>query len=345
MKRPHTYAAAGVDLAGAEETMSRIRSAVKRTYTPNVLAGLGAFGGLFDAASFKEMRHPVLVASTDGVGTKTKVAAALGRFEGLGRDLVNHCVNDILVGGARPLFFLDYVAMSRLEPPVVASIVEGAASACIEAGAALLGGETAEMPGVYAEGELDVVGTLVGVVERDEVVDGSRIEAGDAVLALLSGGLQTNGYSLARAVLAGRYDEPLEGTSGTVGDALLEPHRSYLGAVRPLLGKRLVRGMAHITGGGVPGNLPRVLPNGLGARITPGSWPVPPIFELIKRVGEVEGEEMRNVFNLGAGFLLVVAPEDVAAVRREVGEDVFVVGEIVEGSEVSFGSPLPSGRF
>ena len=336
MTKSRTYAAAGVNLTSGEETVSRIRAAVERTYTPDVLAGLGAFGGLFDAAALKEMRHPVLVASTDGVGTKTKVAAALGRYGGLGRDLVNHCVNDILVGGARPLFFLDYVAMGRLEPPVVAAIVEGAASACLEAGAALLGGETAEMPGVYAPGELDVVGTVVGVVERDEVVDGSRIEAGDAVLALLSGGLQTNGYSLARNVLAGRYDEPLEG-GGTVGDALLVPHRSYLGAVRPLLEKRLVRGMAHVTGGGIPGNLPRVLPEGLGARITPGSWPVPPIFGLIQRAGEVELEEMRDVFNLGAGFLLVVAPEDVAAVRREAGEDVFVVGEIVEGAGVSFG--------
>ena len=337
MKRPHTYAAAGVNLTSAEETVARIRSAVERTYTPNVLAGLGAFGGLFDAASFKEMRHPVLVASADGVGTKTKVAAALGRFEGLGRDLVNHCVNDILVQGARPLFFLDYVAASRLEPPIIATIVESAASACVEAGAALLGGETAEMPGVYAAGELDVVGTIIGVVEKGEVVDGSSIVAGDAVLALLSSGLHTNGYSLARAVLAGRYDEPLESTNGTVGDALLLPHRSYLSAVRPLLDKKLVRGMAHVTGGGIPGNLPRVLPDGLGARIRPRAWPVPPIFSLIQQAGEVEESEMRSVFNMGAGFLLVVAPEDVEALRREVGEDVFVIGEIVEGSGVSFG--------
>ena len=337
MTKPHTYAAAGVNLTSGEETVARIRSAVERTYTPDVLAGLGAFGGLFDAASLQGMRHPVLVASTDGVGTKTKVATALGRFESLGRDLVNHCVNDILVQGARPLFFLDYVAASRLEPPIIASIVESAASACIEAGAALLGGETAEMPGVYAEGELDLVGTIVGVVEKDEVVDGSSIVAGDAVLALLSGGLQTNGYSLARAVLAGRYDEPLDGTNGTVGDALLEPHRSYLGAVRPLLAKKLVRGMAHITGGGIPGNLPRILPNGLGARIIPGSWPVPPIFELIQQAGEVETDEMHNVFNMGAGFLLVVAPGDVEAVRREAEEDAFVIGEIVEGAGVNFG--------
>ncbi len=337
MKRPHTYAAAGVDLTNAEETVARIRSAVERTYTPDVLAGLGAFGGLFDAASLQGMRHPVLVASTDGVGTKTKVAAALGRFEGLGRDLVNHCVNDILVQGARPLFFLDYVAASRLEPPIISAIVESAAAACVEAGAALLGGETAEMPGVYAAGELDLVGTMIGVVEKDEVVDGSRVEAGDAVLALSSSGLHTNGYSLARAVLAGRYDEPLAGTGGTVGDALLEPHRSYLEAVRPPLAKKLVRGMAHITGGGIPGNLPRVLPGGLGARIIPGSWPVPPIFDLIRHAGEVETDEMRNVFNMGAGFLMVVAPGDVTAVRREVGEDVFVIGEIAAGAGVSFG--------
>ena len=337
MTKPHTYAAAGVNLTSGEETVARIRSAVERTYTPDVLAGLGAFGGLFNAASLQGMRHPVLVASTDGVGTKTKVAAALGRYGGLGRDLVNHCVNDILVQGARPLFFLDYVAASRLEPPIIASIVEGAAAACTEAGAALLGGETAEMPGVYAEGELDLVGTIIGVVEKDEVVDGSSIVAGDAVLALLSGGLQTNGYSLARAVLAGRYDEPLAGTHSTVGDALLEPHRSYLSAVRPLLTKKLVRGMAHITGGGIPGNLPRILSNGLGARIVPGSWPVPPIFSLIQHAGKVETDEMRNVFNMGAGFLMVVAPGDVEAVRREAKEDVFVIGEIVEGAGVNFG--------
>lgn len=322
------YRSAGVDLDAGDETMARIKTAVTATYTPQVLAGLGAFGGLFDATALKHMDAPVLVASTDGVGTKTKVAAALGRFDTLGQDLVNHCVNDILVQGARPLFFLDYVASAKLEPTITAALISGVAAACGVHGIPLLGGETAEMPGVYEGGEFDLVGTLVGVVERTEIITGEHIRAGDRILGLPSGGLQTNGFSLARHLLAGRYAEVLG--NATVGEALLAPHHSFLAAAAPLLEKGLVRGMAHITGGGLPGNLPRVLPEGLGAEITP-SWPVPEIFGLIEQAGQVSRDELFHVFNMGVGFVFIVASEDVAEVRRRCPETLFEVGTIVSG--------------
>jgi len=318
-------------LDASDRTLELIKASVKATYTPNVLAGLGAFGGLFDARSLKSYHAPVLVASTDGVGTKTKVAAALGRYDGVGADLVNHCVNDILTQGAVPLFFLDYVASGRLEPTLTAALVGGVAEACKALGIPLLGGETAELPGVYAAGEFDLVGTIVGAVERAGVVTGERVREGDRLLALMSGGLQTNGFSLARRVLAGRYGEPLG--ERTVGDLLLAPHRSFLGAVHPLLQAGVVRGMAHITGGGLPGNLPRVLPEGLGATVRLGSWPVPDIFPLIQREGDVSDEEMYRVFNMGVGFVLVMAPED--AVRR-APEPLYPIGEVAAGAGVTF---------
>ncbi len=335
MTRSHAtapaYAAAGVDLDASDATLAQIKGAVTATYTPQVLAGLGAFGGLYDAAALTRMDAPVLVASTDGVGTKTKVASALGRFDTLGSDLVNHCVNDLLVQGARPLFFLDYVASARLEPSVAASLVGGAAAACRDHGIPLLGGETAEMPGVYEAGEFDLVGTLIGVVERSRIVTGERVREGDVLLGLESGGLQTNGFSLARQLLAGRYDEPLG--DATVGDALLAPHRSFLGAVTPLLDVGLVRGMAHITGGGIPGNLPRILPEGLGADIYP-TWPIPEIFRVLGGAGDVSRDELFEVFNMGIGFLLVVAPEDEESVRSHCPAPLHHVGHITRGAGI-----------
>lgn len=306
--------------------------AVKATYTPQVLRGLGAFGGLFALPS--GYREPVLVASTDGVGTKTVVAAALGQYGAIGRDLVNHCVNDILVQGAKPLFFLDYVASSKLEPQQVADVVTGAAAACREAGMALLGGETAEMPGVYQPGQLDVVGTIVGLVERERIVDGASVRPGDVLLAFPSGGLQTNGFSLARHLLpAAEWSKELE-PGVSVGEALLAPHRSFLAAVAPLLDHSVVRAMAHITGGGMVGNLPRVLPDGLGARVERGSWPEPPIFALLAQRGNLAGSELFEVFNMGVGFVLIVAEEAVAQVRELVPAPLYAIGVVTEGAGV-----------
>ncbi len=334
------YKQAGVDLASADEALARVKELVAATYTPGVLRGLGAFGGLFELP--EGLRRPVLVASTDGVGTKTVVAARQRAFRGIGRDLVDHCVNDILVQGARPLFFLDYVASSRLEPAVTAEVVAGVADACRANGMALLGGEMAEMPGVYVAGELDVVGTIVGVVERAAVVDGSAVREGDVLLGLASGGLQTNGFSLARHVLADHLDEPFEG--GSVADALLAPHRSFLPAVTPLLEAGLVHGMAHITGGGLPGNLPRSLPEGLGAVVERGSWEVPAIFRLIAELGAVGEEEMARVFNLGIGFVLIVPPAAVARAEALCPEPLARLGRIERGAGVRFVATPDEGR-
>jgi phosphoribosylformylglycinamidine cyclo-ligase len=327
------YRAAGVDLDAADAALDGIREAVASTYTPQVVRGLGAFGGLFRADALPE--RPILVATTDGVGTKTRVAAALGRWRGIGRDLVNHCVDDVLVQGARPLFFLDYVASAHLDPAVVAELVGGVADACRAAGAPLLGGETAEMPGVYVDGEVDVVGTLIGVVGEDRLLDGSAIRDGDVVLGLASHGLQTNGFSLARHVLEGRYAERLS-DGRTVGEHLLDEHRSFLPAVAPLLEAGLVRGAAHVTGGGIGGNLPRVLPDGLGAVID-GRWDEPELFGRIRTLGHVAEDEMRRVFNLGVGFLLVVRAEDVARAEATCPEPLLRVGRIVHGGGVRWG--------
>lgn len=329
------YERAGVDLEAAARTLDLIAREVESTYTPGVLRGLGAFGGLFELPA--GLRRPVLVASTDGVGTKTVLARRYahepGVLEGIGRDLVNHCVNDVLVQGAAPLFFLDYVASERLEPEATARLVSGVASACREAGMALLGGETAEMPGVYREGEFDLAGTIVGVVERDAVVDGSRVRPGDAVLGLPSGGLQTNGFSLARRALEGRFDDAL--SDGTpVWRALLAEHRSFLPAVRPLLERGLVRAMAHVTGGGLPGNVPRSLPEGCGVRLRRGSWEVPEVFALIAAAGAVAEEEMYDVFNMGLGFVLVVGRDDVEEALA-LAPGALPVGEVVAGSGVA----------
>jgi phosphoribosylformylglycinamidine cyclo-ligase len=340
---PLTYREAGVNIDAGNRVVEMIRSAVRRTYGPEVLWGIGAFGGLYDAAALREMTAPVLVASTDGVGTKTKLAAALKRYDTVGQDLVNHCVNDILVQGARPLFFLDYFAASRLNPEIVAEVVEGCAAACRRVGCALLGGETAEMPGVYAPGEFDLAGTIVGVVERGEVIDGSRIKPGDVLIGLASTGLHTNGYSLARRICAGHdlwVFRPELG--GSLLGVLLAVHRCYLPHVTALRAAGVeVRGLAHITGGGLVDNLPRIFPRGLGAVIRLGSWPVPPIFRWLQRVGDVPDDDMRRTFNLGVGLVAVVPPEEVEAALAVLRDpslpgDAWGIGEIVPRPGVAF---------
>lgn len=329
------YAKAGVDIAAGQRATHLMKEAVQATYTPQVLAGLGSFGGLFDASAFKNMSEPILVASTDGVGTKTRVAARLNHWGSIGHDIVNHCVNDILVQGARPLFFLDYVASSRLDPEQIATIVRGIASACQAAGCALLGGETAEMPGVYQDGEIDLVGTIIGVVDRPQLIDGSRIQAGNVILALPSAGLHTNGYTLARDVLADiSWLDAHPSLQHPLGETLLIPHRSYLPQVQRLQESEIdILGLAHITGGGVIDNLPRILPEGTAAVIRQGSWPVPGIFNLIQTTGEISTAEMFHVFNMGLGMLVVVTAEQASLVQRILGDDVYLVGEITEGAQ------------
>ncbi|MFQ5419679.1 MAG: phosphoribosylformylglycinamidine cyclo-ligase [Anaerolineae bacterium] len=318
-----TYAQAGVDIAAGQKATVLMKTAVQATYGPNVLSEIGNFGGLFRGANLKEMADPVLVASTDGVGTKTKVAARLNRWDSIGHDIVNHCVNDILVQGAKPLFFLDYVASARLDPAQIATIVSGAAAACQTVGCALLGGETAEMPGVYHDGAVDLVGTVVGLVDRADLIDGRAIQAEDVILGLPSSGLHTNGYTLARAVLDGLdWQEPRADLDGrALGDLLLAPHRCYLSNVEKLWAAGVdVRGLAHITGGGLVDNPPRIFPDGLGAGIHRGTWLEPPIFHLIQKLGQISDVEMFHVFNMGLGMLVVVPPEQTGVVQNALPE-------------------------
>jgi len=331
------YRQAGVDIDAGNEVVRRIKSLAASTHTAGVLGGLGSFGGLF--AMPEGMASPVLVASADGVGTKLKIAFMAGVHHTIGADLVNHCVNDILVQGAEPLFFLDYLATGRLSPDVAEQIVTGVAAACRENGCALLGGETAEMPGFYADGEYDVAGFIVGAVPRARLIDGSRIAAGDVLIALPSSGLHTNGYSLARQIVFEKaglaIGDRWPGDSRTVADVLLETHRSYLPAIRPLLGGGLIKGMAHITGGGITENLPRVLPDGLQARVDPGSWTVPPVFQWLQRAGDVPDADMRRAFNMGVGLIVVCADKDAAQLTSSLaasGERPVLVGRIEPGA-------------
>lgn len=333
-----TYRQAGVDIDAGARTVGLMRAAVRGTFGPNVLADLGHFGGLYALDPTSE-DGPVLVASADGVGTKLKLAFALGTHRLVGHDIVNHCINDILACGARPLFFLDYVAAGKLVPEQTAEVVTGMAEACRAAGCALLGGETAEMPGMYATGEYDVAGFIVGMVARDRILLGHHVEPGDLVLALPSNGLHTNGYSLARQVLGlngeselawerlAEYDETL---GSTLGEALTRPHASYLNSISPLLDlpERPVKGMAHITGGGLLDNLPRVLPEGCAAELDTAAWSVPPIFRLIQQAGGIEPREMARVFNMGLGMVLIVAPEHAELVESRLPE-AFVAGKVV----------------
>ena len=330
------YADAGVDIDEGDRAVRLIKQAVTATHGPEVLGGIGAFSGLF---AFDPLRwkQPVLAASTDSVGTKVKVAIAAGRYRGIGIDLVNHCVNDILCSGAEPLLFLDYFATGRLSPERLAEVVDGAASACGEAGCALVGGETAELPGLYALGDFDIAGFIVGCVERDEIIDGHRIEVGDSVLGLPSSGLHTNGYSLVRHILAEReigWDAVLPGTTAPIADLLLEPHRSYLPAIRELRSRVDIRGLAHITGGGLLGNVPRILPAGMAARIERDAWEVPALFTALEAVGGVRAEEMWRTFNMGIGMVVVVpAAAAPAAGVSAAGLPVIPLGEIVDARD------------
>jgi len=324
------YTASGVDIDAGNKAVELMKAAVKSTYSPEVLAGIGSFGGLFDAGKLKSMDHPVLVASTDGVGTKVKLAAQARRYGSIGHDIVNHCINDILVQGARPLFFLDYFATSRLVPEIVAAVVGGISEACREAGCALIGGETAEMPGVYAEGEFDLAGTIVGVIERESVLPRADIRPGDVVIGIRSSGPHTNGYSLIRKIF---QDVPLETIFPELGmslaDALLAPHRSYYPLLCPVLND--LKGLAHLTGGGFIENIPRILPENTSVAIHKDSWTVPPLYDLIQQKGEVAPEEMYRVFNMGIGMVAIVAKENVSKVQQAIPEPTFILGEVVAG--------------
>ncbi len=333
MTRRSTYAQAGVDIDAGTRTVELMANAVRSTYGPEVLAGIGAFGGLYDASAVKAAESPVLVASTDSIGTKTRVAARLGRWNTIGQDLVNHCVNDILVQGARPLFFLDYVASSHIDPEQIAAVVGGIAAGCRAVGCALLGGETAELPGVYQRGELDLVGSIVGLVDRAHVINGSRIQSGDAIVGLPSSGLHTNGYSLGRRVLDNlNWEDPLPELNGTIGEALLAIHHSYLDPVTCLRTAGVdIKGLAHITGGGVIDNLPRIFPAGVGAVLQRGLWPEPPIFGLIQRQGNIDDAEMFHVFNMGLGMLVVLPAEQVSLALSALPGEAYAVGNIVAG--------------
>ncbi|MER3400290.1 MAG: phosphoribosylformylglycinamidine cyclo-ligase [Thermoflexus sp.] len=328
------YAQAGVHLDVAREILARIAPAVRSTYRPEVIAGLGAFAGLLEARHLQAMEAPVLVATTDGVGTKVLVAARLRRWDTLGYDLVHHCVNDLLVHGAEPLFMLDYIGGERLDPDVVTAVVAGVAAACRSVGCVLLGGETAEMPGVYRPGALEVVGTMVGIVERQGVLDGRSIRPGDRILALPSSGLHTNGYSLARKALNDLDWEAIVPDLGTsIGEALLAPHRCYVEPIRRLRAAGVpIKGLAHITGGGVFENLPRILPEGTAAVLRRGTWPEPPIFALIQERAGVDPEEMFHVFNMGLGMLIVVPPEAVAVALAALPGELYAVGEVATGA-------------
>jgi len=328
------YKASGVDIDAGNEAVRRIRGLARSTFTPAVLSDIGSFGGLFRLEPGR-FRDPVLVASADGVGTKLKVAFLAGVHDTIGVDLVNHCVNDILVQGARPLFFLDYLATGHLSPEVAEQIVSGMARACRDNQCALLGGETAEMPGFYRPGEYDVAGFIVGLVSRPKVIDGSAIVAGDRLIALPSSGLHTNGYSLARKiafeVLGLSVDSIVPELGETIGAALLRPHRTYLPVVGPLLDGGRIKGMAHITGGGITENLPRTLPGGRAFNLDRTSWVIPPLFQWLGQAGGVSETEMFRAFNMGVGMILVVAAGDadgLVEAMRESGEPAWHLGDV-----------------
>lgn len=343
MSKPITYSDAGVDIDAANRATAKIKELARQTFNERTLSEIGSFGGMFDGA-FPRLGHPVLVASADGVGTKLKIAFLTGVHNTIGRDLVNHCVNDILVQGARPLFFLDYIATGKLSPEVVASVVEGIADGCRQNGCVLLGGETAEMPGFYADGEYDVAGFIVGVADREKVIDGKSIEAGDVVLALPSIGLHTNGYSLARKLffeVAGyTVDTQLEPLEMTVGKALMQPHQSYLQVLDGLLEAGVVKGLAHITGGGLTDNIPRILPEGASVEIRKGSWPILPIFTLMQEVGHVPEAEMYRTFNMGAGMVIICARHNAEFIKSHINAlhgHCYTIGTVISGrQEVTF---------
>ncbi len=339
MTQSISYKDAGVNIDAANDTTARIKQIARRTFNERVLSDIGSFGGMFSAA-FTDTRDPVLVASCDGVGTKLKIAFAAGIHNTVGYDLVSHCFNDILVQGARPLFFMDYIATGKLEPEIVEQIIEGMARACTEGGCALLGGETAEMPGFYTDGEYDIAGFIVGVVDRRKVINGARIVAGDVVLGLPAIGLHTNGYSLARKILldvAGyQVDTHVAELGCTVGAELLKHHKSYLPALERLINHEgIIKGLAHITGGGLVENIPRILPTNVDVALREGSWPSLPVYDLMQKIGNVSREEMLRTFNLGLGMIVITSPQYAEMVKDQIsqaGEVYYEVGEVIDGN-------------
>jgi len=336
MKKRVTYKDSGVDIEAADQAKSKIKSLAKTTFTPEVLSELGKFGGFF--ALKKEYKEPVLISSTDSVGTKLKVAFMMNKHDTIGQDIVNHCVNDILVHGAKPLFFLDYIGTSRLSPRVMKDIIKGLSRGCKKAGCALIGGEMAEMPGFYKPSEYDLVGFIVGVVKKNEIIDGRKIKPGDQILGLRSNGLHTNGYSLAREAIfkLGKFkvNDYVSQLRTTVGKELLKVHKSYLNSVFAILGEHEIKGMAHITGGGIGGNLVRILPENCKAIIDIESWRPNPIFDFIQKLGNIENKEMFRVFNMGIGWIMVVSPKNAEKVQKKLSqlrEKVYRIGKIESG--------------
>ncbi len=342
----NAYAQSGVDVEAGYEVVRRIKKHAKRTERPGVMGGLGGFGGCFDLASLG-LKDPILVSGTDGVGTKLLVAIATGKHDTVGIDCVAMCVNDIVAQGAQPLYFLDYVATGKNDPAQIEAIVSGVAEGCVQAGAALVGGETAEMPGMYADGDYDLAGFAVGACERDQLVDASTVEEGDVLIGLPSSGVHSNGFSLVRKVLdqAGKSfaDTVPELGDKALGEVLLTPTRIYVSAVLPLVQKNLVRGISHVTGGGFDENIPRMIPEGLSAAIDLGSWPVPPVFSVIRNLGGIDPAEMYQVFNMGLGMVLAVRPGDVDAVVASLSsrdEEFYRVGEVVAAACNTAGGPV-----
>jgi len=334
-----SYRAAGVDLDAAERAKGALKELVSKTRDENTLSEMGLFGGLYAVPGSVEA--PVLVSSADGVGTKLKLAFLTGTHDTVGQDLVNHCVNDILVQGAAPLFFLDYLATGKMDEGIVTQVVRGVAQACLENGCALLGGETAEMPDFYAPGEYDLAGFITGVVERGMILDGSLVQPDDVLIALGSSGLHTNGYSLARKIVFDAMglgvEDLIPGLGKTVAESLLAIHRSYSASVRPMLDSNRLHALAHVTGGGIPGNLPRVLGDGLGARIDASSWEFPPLFQVLQGGGKIALEEMFRVFNMGVGMIVIAPPDDADSVANDLaaaGEVSWILGEVTEGGGV-----------
>ena len=348
MTEKTSYRDSGVDIDAQDEALSEVRRIARGTYTPGVLSDIGSFGGLF-RGTFEGVESPILVSSTDGVGTKLRVAQAMRIHDTVGYDLVSHCVNDILVQGAKPLFFLDYYATGKLRPPVMTDVIRGMARACSENGCALIGGETAEMPGFYSDDDYDVAGFILGVVDAKNLIDGKAVREGDVLLGLPSVGLHTNGYALARKIFfdkLGHDHQTILPEVGKIGEALLQPHISYLKPLLPLVEQRLIHAMAHITGGGLTDNVPRVLPQTLDAHIKLGSWPVLPVFQYLFKHGNVEREEMLRVFNMGIGMVLMLGPSEVEAVAKhfaQISQPFFFIGNVVKGSgKVVYDTP-PSG--
>jgi phosphoribosylformylglycinamidine cyclo-ligase len=337
MKKKLTYKDSGVDISAGDEAKKRIKKLAKSTFNPHVLKGIGGFGGFFSLKGLK-YQDPVFISSVDSVGTKLKVAFMMGKHDTVGQDIVNHCINDILVHGAKPLFFLDYIGTGDVDPDVIAQIVKGLSVACKKAGCALVGGETAELPQFYKKGEYDLVGCIVGVVDKKNIIDGAGIHPGDQIIGLGSDGLHTNGYSLARKVFFNRarlgVNRQVKELKTTVGKELLKVHRSYAPSVLRLLDSYKIKGIAHITGGGIPGNLNRILPDGCDAHVITGLWKVPPVFKLIQKLGNVDDAEMFKVFNMGIGLILVVSKNQTDEIMKKLAhlkETHYWIGEVTRG--------------